>query len=83
MPIVFRLTQPVYNDSNVDMNSSYSGIFSKQGKTDETITSLYYEMYSPKSYSVFSMNTSDKGFDPDNNSIYQHVNTMFLNIENK
>ena len=63
MPIVFRLTQPIYvniGDSKIDRNSNYSSIFSKQGKTDETITSLYYEMYSPESYSVFSMNTSEK-----------------------
>jgi len=40
-------------------------------------------MYSPESYSVFSMNTGEKGFDPNNNSIFQYVNTMFLNIENK
>ena len=86
MPIVFRLTQPIYvniGDSKIDRNSNYSSIFSKQGKTDETITSLYYEMYSPENYSVFSMNTSEKGFNPDNSSIYQYVNTMFLNIENK
>jgi hypothetical protein len=73
MPIVFRLTQPIYaniGDSKIDRNSNYSSIFSKQGKTDETITSLYYEMYSPENYSVFSMNTSEKGFNPDNSSIY-------------
>ena len=40
-------------------------------------------MYSPENYSVFSMNTEEKGFDPNKNSIFQHVNTMFLNIENK
>ena len=86
MPIVFRLTQPIYvniGDSKIDRNSNYSSIFNKQGKTNETITSLYYEMYSPENYSVFSMNTSEKGFNPDNSSIYQYVNTMFLNIENK
>lgn len=88
MPIVFRLTQPVYQigldgkKSDIDINK-YSSIFSKQSKTEETIRSLYYEMYSPESYSVFSMNTGEKGFNPNNNSIFQHVNTMFLNIENK
>lgn len=88
MPIVFRLTQPVYQvgldgkKSDIDINK-YSSIFSKQSKTEETIRSLYYEMYSPENYSVFSMNTGEKGFDPNNNSIFQHVNTMFLNIENK
>ena len=88
MPIIFRLTQPVYQigldgkKSDIDINK-YSSIFSKQSKTEETIRSLYYEMYSPESYSVFSMNTGEKGFDPNNNSIFQHVNTMFLNIENK
>lgn len=81
MPILFRLTQPV-NNSNVNINP-YSSIFNKQSKTDETITSLYYEMYSPENYSVFSMNTGENGFDPNKNSIFQHVNTMFLNIENK
>ena len=88
MPIVFRLTQPVYQigldgkKSDIDINQ-YSSIFSKQSKTEETIRSLYYEIYSPESYSVFSMNIGEKGFNPDNNSIFQHVNTMFLNIENK
>lgn len=88
MPIVFRLTQPIYQigldgkKSDVDINK-YSSIFSKQSKTEETIRSLYYEMYSPESYSVFSMNIGEKGFNPNNNSIFQHVNTMFLNIENK
>lgn len=88
MPIVFRLTQPVYQigldgkKSDIDINK-YSSIFSKQSKTEETIRSLYYEMYSPESYSIFSMNIEEQGFSPNNNSIFQHVNTMFLNIENK
>ena len=58
-------------------------LFNKHSKTNETITSLYYEMYSPESYSVLSMNTGETGFNPNKNSIYQHINTMFLNIENK
>ena len=88
MPIVFRLTQPIYQigldgkKSDIDINK-YSSIFSKQSKTEETIRSLYYEMYSPESYSVFSMNAGENGFNPNNNSIFQYVNTIFLNIENK
>ena len=81
MPILFRLTQPI-NRGTVNINP-YSNLFNKHSKTDETITSLYYEMYSPESYSVLSMNTGETGFNPNKNSIYQHINTMFLNIENK
>ena len=82
MPILFRLTQPVYL-GETDYNP-YSAIFSKHVKTNETLTSLYYQIFSPRTDSIFSMNQRNGlGFDPNNQSIYQYITGIFINIENK
>lgn len=86
MPIVFRLMLPIYNPNmnNVNINP-LSGEFPKNGtKTKEVLQSIYYNIYSPSlNNSLINMSLSYKGLDPSIVSMYDFVNTLILNIENK
>lgn len=85
MPIIFRLMLPIRNKSlnNIDVNP-LSGIFPKKGtKTKETLQSLYYNIYAPSNNSLISMSTSYNGINPNSITMYDFINTLILNIENK
>lgn len=85
MPIVFRLMLPIINkdQNNIDINP-LNGIFPRKGtKTKETIQSLYYNIYAPTYNSLLSMSTSNQGINPNSVTMYDFINTLILNIENK
>lgn len=86
MPIVFRLLMPIKEKQDtikVELNPIY-GEFPKKGtKVKETITSLYHNLYNVNNkYSLINL-TKNAKFNPNYNTMYDYVNTLFLNIENK
>lgn len=86
MPIMFRLMFSIKTKQDttfVESNPIFKEFPRKGTKVKETITSLFHNLYDVNSeYSLINL-TSNTGFNPNYNSMYDYINTLFLNIENK
>lgn len=80
MPIAFRLmAKDIIDSQNMGINPIYNKFPKKGTKIQETIQSIYYNVYAPTN-SLLSMSVNT---DPNINTMYDYVNGIVLNIENK